>query len=85
MKFTSFSGENTAKSTKTRENSIKIIQKDIFCYYLMLYQFEILESRLYVGKIKSSRFHTYHVVLSANVYESNSILFTNNKLISFQK
>ena len=62
MKFTSFSGENTAKSIKKRENSVKIIQKDIFCYYLMLYQFEILESRLYVGKIKSSNFHTYHVV-----------------------
>ncbi len=57
-----FSGKNTAKSTKKRENSVKIIQKDIFCYYLMLYQFEILESRLYVGKIQSSRFHTYHVV-----------------------
>ena len=27
-----------------------------------MYEFEILESRLYVGKIKSSRFHTYHVV-----------------------
>ncbi len=28
MKFTSFSGENTAKSIKKRENSVKIIQKD---------------------------------------------------------
>ena len=70
MKFTSFSGKNTAKSTKKRENFIKIIQKDIFCYCLMRYQFEILESRLYVGKIKYSRFHT----LSANAYESNSII-----------
>ncbi len=70
MKFTSFSGKNTSKSTKKRENSVKIIQKDIFCYCLMRYQFEILESRLYVGKIKYLRFHT----LSANAYESNSII-----------
>ncbi len=48
----------------------------------MLYQFEILESRLYVGKIKLSHISC---CLSANAYESNSILFTNNKLILFQR